>query len=300
MAKMQNVTGPVAYHAEGPVWSPEWGGLRFVDLHGGDLLTVRDNGVERLHVAEVAAFHRPRVGGGYVVATGRDLALSERPHQAPGEVLPGLVLPPGVRFNDGACSPAGTLYAGTMAVDGKGSAGSLFRISCDGVLTTVLSGVGISNGLAFSPNGTHAYYVDTATGRIDIFDNENDHLVRRRPFVDVAQESESGGSHGVPDGLCVDEQGCVWVAIWGGSAVHCYTPEGRLERVVAVPATQVSACTFGGPDLSNLYVTTSREGHCDTEDPQAGSQFVVDHRGQSLPTEPFAWRPTASTAPSGK
>ena len=253
---MHDVTGPLAYHAEGPVWSSEWAGLRFVDLYRGDLLTVRADGVDRLHVADVAAFHRPLVGGGYVVATGHALALSTRPHQQPENMVPTLTLPPGVRFNDGACSPAGTLYAGTMGVDGKGAAGRLLRIGSDGDVTTVLRQVGISNRLAFSPDGAHAYYVDTATGRIDIFDNADDHLVRRRPFVDVSSDCEAEGLVGVPDGLCVDQQGCVWVAVWGASRVHCYTPAGRLERVLTVPATKVSACTFGGPDLSTLYVTT--------------------------------------------
>ena len=184
-----------------------------------------------------------------------------------------------------------------MGVDGKGAAGRLLRIGSDGDVTTVLRQVGISNRLAFSPDGAHAYYVDTATGRIDIFDNADDHVVRRRPFVDVSNDCEAGGLRGVPDGLCVDQQGCVWVAVWGASRVHCYTPAGRLERVLTVPATQVSACTFGGPDLSTLYVTTSREGLAPGQDPQAGSLFARDAGVAGLPTEPFRWHPADATVP---
>lgn len=279
MLAVENVTGPIAYHAEGPVWSPSWGGLRWVDMTRGDLLTLRAHGVDRLHVGDVAAFHRPRTGGGFVVALERGLGLADSP-DGPVRALPEAWADPGVRFNDGGCSPAGTLYAGTMAYDVAPGRGQLFRVGADGERSTVLDAVGISNGIGWSPDGGLAYYVDSLTGRIDVFDDEDDQLVGRRPFTTV----EGGG----PDGLTVDAEGGVWVALWGGSAVHRYDASGTLSEVVEIPAAQVSACTFGGEDLGTLFVTTSRENLPEGEDPQAGSVFAVEPGVSGLPVLPYA------------
>jgi len=137
-------------------------------------------------------------------------------------------------------------------------------------VTTVLSGVGISNGLAWSPDGSIAYYVDTLTQRIDAFDYDAVTGLRgRRP---VASVDEVNGS---PDGLTVDVEGYIWVALWGGSAVRRYAPDGRLDGVVELPVSQVTAATFGGPDLSTLYVTTSRLGVDPTAQPEAGAVFAA-------------------------
>ena len=280
MPVAENVTGPIAYHAEGPVWSASWGGLRWVDMTRGDLLTLRDHGVDRLHVGDVAAFHRPRSRGGFVVALERSLALSDSP-DGPVRALPELWSDAGIRFNDGGCSPAGTLYAGTMAYDVAPGRATLFRVGADRAVTTVLGGATISNGIGWSPDGSQAYYVDSGTGRIDVFDDEGDQLVRRRPFARIAGE-------GGPDGLTVDEEGGVWVALWGGSAVHRYDAGGRLSAVIPIPAVQVSACTFGGDDLGTLFVTTSRENLPDGQDPQAGSVFAVRTGVRGLPVLPYA------------
>ena len=281
MVHAENVTGPLAYHAEGPVWSETWGGLRVVDMFAGDLLTLRDSGIERIHVGTVAAFHRPRVGGGYVVATERVLAVADNPGDRPRPFAPDLRLSQGLRFNDGGCSPAGTLYAGSMAWDGSPGGGQLLRVQASGAAEVVLDGVGISNGLAFSPDGSVAYYADTSTGRVDVFDNCDDRLVGRRPFVTIDP------LQGAPDGLTVDSDGGVWVALWGGSTVRGYDERGRLQQVVSVPARQVSACTFGGPDLSTLFVTTSRENLPEGEDPQAGSVFAATPGVQGVAVLPF-------------
>lgn len=281
MAHAENITGPIAHHAEGPVWSPEWGGLRYVDLSAGDLLTVREGRVDRLHVGEVAAFHRPRRGGGFVVALERGLALADEP-DGPAYPLVELWSDPTVRFNDGGCSPAGTLYGGTMAYDSAPGRGTLYRFSPDLVPEPVATGVTVSNGIAWSPDGALAYYNDTPTGRIDVFDNVEDRLVGRRPFASI------GEGRGLPDGLTVDAEGGVWVALWGGSAVHRYDPHGRLTEVVEVPASQVSACTFGGADLATLFVTTSRENLAEGAEPEAGSVYAVQPGVRGLPVTPFA------------
>jgi sugar lactone lactonase YvrE len=181
-------------------------------------------------------------------------------------------------MNEGGCDPAGAFYAGSMAYDARPGAGRLYRLAPSGEITVVLPTVTISNGLAWSPDGTLAYYVDTTTGRIDVLDAD---LGSRRPFVTIPPE------HGAPDGITVDAAGAVWVALWGGGAVHRYTTGGMLDGVVHVPVRQVTACTFGGPALDELFITTSRHGLADPE-PGAGALFRATVGVAGLPPLPYA------------
>lgn len=279
----ENLTGPLAHHAEGPVWSPSWGGLRYVDLAAGALLTARAHGVERLQLnGPIAAFVRPRTGGGYVVGVERGIALAAGPDELPDRVLT-LWDDPTVRMNDGGTDPAGRLLAGSMAYDARAGAASLYRIDAELTVSTLLEEVTISNGIAFSPDGSRCYYADTATHRIDQFDVDDAvELGGRRPFVSIDP------ALGSPDGLTVAADGSVWVALWGGSCVHGYDADGTLRAVVEVGARQVSACTFGGPGLDELFITTSRQGIADGDEPDAGSVFVARPGAVGLPVTPFA------------
>lgn len=279
-----NLTGPVSHHGEGPVWSESWGGLRFVDLTAGDLLTLEAGGasVRRLHIGSpVAGFVRPRANGGYIVATRRGLGLSDAPDAAPTRTVE-LWSDPGVRMNDGTTDPQGRLYAGSMSYAEETGAAKLYSVGTDLAASVVLENVTISNGIAFSPDGSLCYYTDTPTGRIDVFDNVDGVLVDRRPFVTIDEAT------GYPDGFTVDTDGRVWVALWAGSAVHAYEPDGSLAAVVELPVSQVSACTFGGPDLGTLFITTSRQGFSPEDEPEAGSLFAVDPGATGLPVVPFA------------
>jgi sugar lactone lactonase YvrE len=188
-----------------------------------------------------------------------------------------------VRMNEGGCDPDGRFYCGSMAYDQQPGAGALYRLDPDGSVRVVLENVTISNGLEWSPDGSHAYYNDTFTQRIDIFDyNGESGLTGRRPFAEMP--AQAGG----PDGLTIDEQGGVWVALYGGGAVRCYTPEGVLDEVIEVPAKMVTACAFGGQDHSELFITTSREGLEPGEDPLAGSLFRSAVGVAGLPVREFA------------
>lgn len=279
--RAQQVTEPVTYHGEGPVWSPRWGGLRWVDMLAGDVLSLgADGSVGRRHVGTVAAAVRPRTGGGAVIGVERGFALED----PAGTVTP---LEPvwtdgSVRMNEGGCSPEGSFYCGSMAYDQRAGAGALHRLDPDGTVTRVLDGVTVSNGLDWSPDGALAYYVDTATHRIDVLDHDAGRgLTGRRPFVRLPDDVN-------PDGLVVDAGGGVWVALHGGGAVHRYTAEGRLDGVVEVPARQVTACTFGGPDLDQLFITTSRENLPPGADPLAGALFRADVGVPGQATREFA------------
>jgi sugar lactone lactonase YvrE len=277
--RAERLTDSVAYHAEGPVWSERWGGLRWVDMLAGDVLSLTDDGtIERRHVGQIAAALRPRTGGGAVIGVERGFAL-----EAPDGTVSGLEQvwsDENVRMNEGACDPDGRFYGGSMANDKRPGAASLYRLDPDGSVRVVLEGVTVSNGLDWSPDGARAYYNDTDTHRTDAFDYDPaSGLSRRRPFADA------GEAH--PDGLTVDAEGGVWVAMNGSGAVHRYTPEGALDAVVEVDARKVTACTFGTEDLDRLFITTSRENLEPDEDPQAGSLFWASPGVAGMPAREF-------------
>ena len=280
--RADQLTDPITFHGEGPVWSPAWGGLRLVDLFAGDVLTLAENGsVNRRHVDSIAAALRPRVHGGAVLAIERGFALES----VDGTLtrLPEIWADAGVRMNDGGCAPDGSFYCGSMAYDARTGAGSLYRLSPECSVSVELTGVTISNGLEWSPDGSLAYYNDTPTGRIAVFDWAPDTgLTGQRTLVDIPAE------HGFPDGLTVDSEGGVWVALYGGGAVHRYTPAGTLDEVIEVDAERVTACTFGGADLRQLLITTSRENLAGGSDPLAGSIFTATPGVAGLPVRAFA------------
>jgi sugar lactone lactonase YvrE len=277
----EQVTDPLAYHGEGPVWSQRWGGLRWVDMLAGDVLSLAADGtIDRRHVGNIAAVLRPRRRGGAVIGVERGFVLED----ADGALthLGELWSDTNVRMNEGGCDPDGRFYCGSMAYDQLPGAGALYRLDPDGSVRVVLENVTISNGLEWSPDGSKAYYNDTFTQRIDIFDYDGESgLTGRRPFAEIP--AEAGG----PDGLTIDEEGGVWVALYGGGAVRRYTPEGVLDEVIKVPAKMVTACTFGGQDHSQLFITTSREDLEPGEDPLAGSLFQTAVGVAGLPVREF-------------
>ena len=280
--RADQLTDPITFHGEGPVYSPSWGGLRLVDLFAGDVLTLAEDGTAtRRHVDTIAAALRPRAGGGAVIAVERGFVLED----ADGTLtrLPEVWSDSTVRMNDGGTAPDGSFYCGSMAYDQRTGAGSLYRLAPDGSVSIAHSGVTISNGLQWSPDGALAYYNDTPTGRIDVFDWAPDTgLTGLRTFAQIPE------ADGFPDGLTVDSAGGVWVALYAGGAVRRYSPEGRLDEVIDVAAGRVTACTFGGADLTQLIITTSREGLAPGDDPLAGSIFTVTPGIAGLPVKPFA------------
>lgn len=277
--RAEQLTDPVAHHGEGPVWSDRWGGLRWVDMLTGDVLSLGPDGsIGRRHVGTIAAAVRPRRGGGAVVGVERGFALEEPDGSI--TALPELWSDPGLRMNEGGCDPQGRFYCGSMAYDRTPGAASVHRLDPDGSTTVVIEGVTISNGIDWSPDGTLAFYVDTDTERIDVFDHDPEQgLTHRRPFVELAD--------GRPDGLVVDSEGGVWVAVNRTGEVHRYTSAGVLDEVVEVPPRQVTACTLGGGHLDQLFITTSKEGLSAGDDPLAGSLFVADVGVAGLPVREF-------------
>ncbi|MEE1650561.1 SMP-30/gluconolactonase/LRE family protein [Brachybacterium sp. J144] len=263
------LTDPICYHAEGPYWSEDWGGLRWVDMLAGDVMHLDAGGTvhRRPTPSRVVACVRPATSGGAVLALEKGFGLED----ADGTVT---ALPPlwdgPIRMNEGAVAPDGSFLCGSMGYDQARGAAAMWRLLPDGTTTRLFGGLTISNGLAFTEDGAHAYYVDTPSGRVDVFDWDDEAgLVERRPFADLVTQE------GHPDGLTLDAEGNVWVAMFGGSQVLGLEASGAVAERIEVGARQVTACTFGGADRSTLFITTSREGLSADDDPQAGSLFTA-------------------------
>ena len=287
MAQVELIPGTQCYHGEGPCWSDDWGGspggLRWVDMLAGDVMALGGDGVvSRTHVGEVAAVIRPRAPGGAV------LALKDRFVVTDGDLgqlrtVAEVELPAGVRLNEGGCDPDGRFYCGSMASNESPQAGTVYRLDPGGAVHTVLEKVTISNGFDFSPDRATAYYVDTTEQSIDVFDySAGTGLVNRRRWVEVPLDV------GRPDGLTVDAEGGVWLALMEGSAVHRYSPAGDLDAVIRLPVSQVTACTFGGPGLDTLYVTTSQIGADTQAQPDSGALYAVQPGVRGRPALAFA------------
>lgn len=264
---------------EGPTWDPATGRLTWLDILGMRVNTYdpatgrRTVRTTEQHVGAV----KPRAGGGLVLNLRDGVGLLD-----PDDTLRWLHHEPvaGRRANDAAVAPDGSLWAGTMRYDEAPGGGTLTRLTGDGTAETVLSDVTVSNGTGWSPNGRLMYYIDTPTRRVDVFDHDGERVHDRRPFVEI----EEGA--GFPDGLTVDAEGCVWVALWDGGAVRRYTPDGTLDRVIRLPTPRTTACAFGGADLADLYITTARTG-LSAPHPLSGSLLVVPGAGRGLPQPAF-------------
>jgi sugar lactone lactonase YvrE len=265
---------------EGPTWDAGAGHLIWIDILGSRVHTYDPSSGRRTvrRTEQHVGAAKPRAGGGLVLNLRDGVGLLD-----PDDSFRWLDRDPvpGRRANDAAVAPDGSLWAGTMRYDEQQGGGTLSRVTGDGSAEVVLDDVTVSNGTGWSPDGRLMYYVDTPTRRIDVFDFEDGRATNRRPLVEV----EEGA--GFPDGLTVDADGCVWLALWDGGAVRRYTPAGELDRVLELPAPRTTACAFGGPDLTDLYITTARVG-LPAPHPLSGSVLVVPGAGKGLPQPAFA------------
>jgi sugar lactone lactonase YvrE len=271
---------------EGPTWDVGTGSLVWIDILG--------SAVHRFHpgpgtdevipVPQHVGAAKPRTNGGLVLNLRDGIGLLDADGTDPRWLV--YWAREGMRGNDAAVDPVGRLWAGTMRYDMAPGGGFLARVEPGGRARVVLPNVTVSNGIGWSPDERRMYYVDSPTHRIDVFDYDvaTGDVTDRRPLVEITD------TDGVPDGLCVDADGCVWVAVHGASQVRRYTPEGVLDRTIDVPAKQVTACCFGGDDLADLYVTTSREGFTEADaaaQPLAGCLFVATGIGSGMPSARF-------------
>jgi sugar lactone lactonase YvrE len=244
---------------EGAVWHAQKQRLYWVNILAG-LVHIYEPADDRnltIKVGDYVSSVVPRAAGGLAVTvqhgfaamdaeSGRMTMLREVEHDLPRN-----------RFNDGKCDPAGRYWAGTMALDGSGHAGSLYALERDHTVRRVLEGIGVANGLAWSLDRRAMYFIDTSTRRVTAYDYRaaTGALSNPRPVITFAE------ADGWPDGMTIDSQGMLWIAHWQGGQVSRWNPRtGQRLDAIAVPAPLVTSCAFGGPDLDHLYITTARSG----------------------------------------
>jgi sugar lactone lactonase YvrE len=258
---------------EGPRWDTVRGELVSVDILPGLLHRQRWEGGALVGSGTTAlpaplGCVAPADDGGWVAVTGGGILRESRGWQ-PWTTLDDVVARR-VRPNDGACGPDGDLIVGTMAWDASPGRGALWRVGGDGRARLLQKGCTIPNGMGWSPDGELLWWTDTAQGWIGAYryadcDRRLPEPERRLPII--------GGD---PDGLCVDAEGCLWVALWGAGAVVRLTPEGREVQRVRVPTAQPTAPCLGGPGLTTLFVTSAWIGLERATDPLAGGVFAVE------------------------
>jgi sugar lactone lactonase YvrE len=264
---------------EGPTWDPAARRLIWVDILGSRVHTYDpSDGRRTVMVTEQhVGAAKPRKDGGLVVNLRDGIGL----YGADGAFSWLLRAPvAGRRGNDAAVAPDGSLWAGTMRYDEAAGGGNLVRIAPDGTVGERLAEVAISNGTGWSPDGRLMYYIDTPTQRIDVFDVDGEQILNRRVFAKIDPDA------GSPDGLTVDADGCVWVAMWDGSAIRRYGPGGELDGVVPLPVRRPTACAFGGEGLRDLYITTARVG-LTRPHPLSGSLLVLRDAGRGVAAPSF-------------
>lgn len=274
-------------------WDAQLGELSWVDVNAGTFYRAVVDGprVTIVHTYDCGAYLTAVTpfddrDFGWIIAQGQSLYQLDR--EGAKHLL---AAPEGhnvgrVRTNDGSADPQGRFWIGSMAFGAVAGQGSLYRFSQEEGVTTVMSGVTISNGLGWSPDTSTLYYVDSGPGTLTAYDyDETGSLTRPRVLARLDYPSE-----GTPDGICVDVDGNIWVAIWGGSEVRHYSPTGELLGRVRVSTSQPSCCALGGPLGTTLYITTAQEDLAvDTleNEPDAGRLFCVDVGVRGLPLLTF-------------
>jgi sugar lactone lactonase YvrE len=274
---------------EGPRWDSARGRLLWVDIDNGQVVEGRLNGLgltvtARHEVAATAGAVAFAEDGTLLVAAHHGLT-----HLAPdGSSTTPDLLGSASRFNDGAVDPSGRFLVGTLALGESSSTEQLMRLERDGSLTVLDDDLGLSNGLAWSVDGAQFFSTDTLGHVIYVrdYDVETGAVGARRPWLTVED--------GYPDGIAVDAEDHVWVAVWGAGEVRRHAPDGTLDTVVEVPAPHTSAVALAGPDLDVLVVTTAAS-ELDAQQlasaPSSGQLFTTRVAVRGLVATP--WRPCA-------
>lgn len=274
---------------EGPVWDTYRQRLLFVDLKGDSLLAFdeRRGGSVTPYVGNPSVIVPVQASDDLLTVSRHGLEVCSPlrgTRTALTAIEPDL---PGNRPNDGKCDRQGRLWFGTAEDAETRFTGSLYRVGRGGEMTRMLDGIGVSNGLDWSPDGTSFYYTDSLCRTIwrFAFDPVEGVLGDRSIFATFS------GDEGNPDGLTVDEEGYVWSAIWDGWRIVRYDPDGAIDRVVKMPVPRPTSLCFGGPDLSILYVTSARIGLSDEaleNAPLSGGLFSIRPGVCGLPSRPAA------------
>lgn len=289
MNNWEVITDVRAVLGEGPVWDVRNGHLYWVDIEGQCFYEYEPaEGALRVHEAgqRIGAVV-PCQSGGFLAAMEHGLYLYDAQSGIWSEWKDTERERTDNRFNDGKCDARGRLWAGTMSLHGQERQGSLYRFDANGSANLMETGIGISNGLAWSLDNKLFYYIDSNARCVAAYDYDvsQGSISGRRVVLEIPQEA------GSPDGMSIDSEGMLWIAHWGGYKVARIHPEtGKILQELRLPAPLVTSCCFGGPELDELYITTARVGLSDEvlrEYPLSGALFKVKPGVKGLPSIPF-------------
>jgi len=292
LSPMQRLDVPVSVLGEGPVWSERDERLYFVDIVSKRVQAYRPATKEYTHwqFDELTGSLGECKSGGLVVAL-KDRIVWFDPSKGLSTTEPLVVLErdrPENRLNDGKVDPWGRFWVGSMRVDETGNAGRLWCVTADRKATLHRDGIGISNSIAFDKARSRMYFADSHARTIEQSRLDDEHMPTQwTPFSKLRM--------GSPDGSCVDAQGCLWNAEWLAWRLVRYAPDGEVDRVIEVPASRPTCCTFGGRDYKTLFVTSAQHKMAAQEKQQertAGSLYQFDFQDsrdvQGLPADLFA------------
>jgi sugar lactone lactonase YvrE len=268
---------------EAPLWHAAHQAIVWIDItsHMIYFHYLKDNYTKKIVSPFPIGSIVPRQTGGYIAATQAGLiSLSDEGEW--GEMIAPFMVSQPIEINDGKCDPQGRYWSGFKSQDFISAISPLYCIDQDHNIHLKLSDAVISNGLAWNKTGTKMYYIDTPTQYVDVFDFNADtaQLSHRTHFIDFHSIK------GLPDGMTIDEEDHLWIALWDGGEVQRYTPQGRLAARIILPVDRVTSCCFGGPALKDLFITTANEGLTSAQkaqQPLAGCLFKISLPVGGLP-----------------
>ena len=268
---------------EGTLWSARDNAVYWTDIIAPALnrLSLADGSIDRWAMPEPIGWVAERQAGGFITGLQSGFArltldpLAIEPFGDPEQHLPGN------RMNDGKADADGRIWCGTMDMAEQEDSGAFYRLDPDGRWIQMDRGYRVPNGPAFSPCGNWLYHTDSARQTVFRFARtDGGGLSHREVFI------QFGDADGYPDGMTVDADGHLWIAHWGGSRVSRFTPEGKLDRAIPLPAQQVTNICFAGAGLNRMFVSSAAVGLPDSE--YDGGLFEVDAGVKGLPTPLFA------------
>lgn len=264
----------IGNHCEGPFWDSQLESTFLVDMLDGAVVQVTMQGTTRrisVPNEEVVSMVRRKASGGHIVVGCSRIFDTNLDSQDPIFTLRAdLQLSPDVRSNEGCCSPSGDIYVGTMRWDAADAGGAVYAVSAGGFTSVALPRTTISNGMRFLSED-QVVFIDSPTKSLVRYNVD-----KTKTWTKAALVADLDFGAQSPDGLCLDVDGGYWVAFWDGGCVRRFSKDGALTHEVFVPVSRPTSCTFIGPDLNTLAITSSRYEIRKEDEPLAGSLFLLE------------------------
>lgn len=279
--EVETVLSHTCMLGEGPVWYQTKGAILWVDILAGEIhqFFTKQKTHRVFKTGQFVGAVAPMRSDSIIAALRNGFYQIDLDNQTMDLICDPEENIPDNRFNDGKCDPAGRFFAGTMSVKNVSHAGNLYSLETNYSVRKKINGVTCSNGMAWSPDHRVFYYIDTGEQQVAAYDYDVTYgsISNKRFIISIPADE------GYPDGMTIDSDGMLWIALWNGWKVNRYDPvNGKLLDQIHLPVSLVSSCTFGGENLTDLYITSAKTGLSEAElskQPLAGSLFVIKDCG---------------------